>query len=292
MNDQPTANRPPRFLPVDLWTLAYLGVTTLALARVAPAAGLASVWLAHGLLLVVVLLAPRARRSGAVGRFVGELYPLLLLLPLYTEVGLLNAARGVSHDALVQRWEQALLGGQPARDWIRAWPSPALSTLLHAGYLSYFPILVASTLGLWLAGRRDGARRVLLLMMATFYICYTTFLAFPVAGPRYLWPLADNVATATPVARFTHALVAGGSAWGTAFPSSHVAVALAVSVSAWREWRGLGRLLVAATVLLALGTVYGQFHYAVDTLAGAALGTLVLAVSWPLAGAPAGAARA
>jgi membrane-associated phospholipid phosphatase len=113
-----------------------------------------------------------------------------------------------------------------------------------------------------------------------------------VAGPRYLWPLADNVATVTPVARFTHALVAGGSAWGTAFPSSHVAVALVVSVSAWREWRGLGRLLVAATVLLALGTIYGQFHYAVDALAGAALGTLVLAVSWPLAGAPAGAARA
>jgi len=282
----------PRLLPVDLWTLVYLGVTALALARAAPVDPPPALWLAHGLLLAVVQLAPRARRAGGVGRFVGEFYPLLLLLALYTEVGLLNAARGVAHDVLVQRWEQALFDGQPARDWIRAWPSPALGTLLHAGYLAYFPILVASTLGLWLAGRRAGARRVLLLMMATFYVCYSIFLVFPVAGPRYLWPLADNAASATPVARFTHALVAGGSAWGTAFPSSHVAVALVVSVSAWREWRALGRPLLVATTLLACGTVFGQFHYAVDALAGAALGALVLGVSWRRAGAPAGAARA
>jgi membrane-associated phospholipid phosphatase len=38
-------------------------------------------------------------------------------------------------------------------------------------------------------------------------------------------------------------------------------------------------VLVPAAVLLAFGTVYGQFHYAVDALAGAALAALVLVSS-------------
>lgn len=38
-------------------------------------------------------------------------------------------------------------------------------------------------------------------------------------------------------------------------------------------------ILLAAAPLLTLGTVYGQFHYAVDAVAGAALAAAVVAVS-------------
>jgi membrane-associated phospholipid phosphatase len=147
---------------------------------------------------------------------------------------------------------------------------------MHAAYLSYYFVLALAPLGLWLSGRREAARRTLLLMMVTFYVCSALFLLFPVAGPRYLFAPAANAATATPIAVFTHRLVAGGSAWGTAFPSSHVAVALVAAVCAWRGWRPLGAALLPAAALLALGTVYGQFHYAVDAVAGAAVGGLVL----------------
>jgi membrane-associated phospholipid phosphatase len=109
-------------------------------------------------------------------------------------------------------------------------------------------------------------------MMTTFYLSHGAFMAFPVAGPRYLFPLPENAAIAGRVVGFAHRVVAGGSAWGTAFPSSHVAVTLVAAARAWREWRPLG------AALLALGTVYGQFHYAVDALAGVALGAGVLAL--------------
>ena len=128
---------------------------------------------------------------------------------------------------------------------------------MHAAYLSYYGILVAAPLGLWLAGRRAAARATLLLTMTTFYLCYTIFLAFPVAGPRYLLAPARNAATAVPVAAFTHRLLEGGSAWGTAFPSSHVAAALVAACCAWRGWRPLGMALVPLSLLLSLATVYG-----------------------------------
>ncbi len=45
---------------------------------------------------------------------------------------------------------------------------------------------------------------------------------------------------------------------------------------AWRGWRPLGSVLVPAALLLSLATVYGQLHYAVDALAGAAVAAVVL----------------
>lgn len=272
---------PPGASPsaIDRVTLAYLAVAlafTLGRGpRTSPAVLLLPLALA-AIGLVAALLAPRARRAGPVGQLLAEFYPLALTVALYTQVGLVNASRGEAHDALVQRWEQALFGCQLSSDWIRAFPSPAWSTLMHAAYLSYYAIVAGSPLGLWLSGRREAARQTLLAMMVTFYVCYTAFFLFPVAGPRYLFPPAHNAATAVPVAVLTHRLLENASAWGTAFPSSHVAVALVTAVCAWRSWRALGAVLLPCAALLTLGTVYGQFHYGVDALAGAALAALVL----------------
>lgn len=268
-----------RLRPLDRWTLGYLGVTSVFLAIRWPLLSHPGLLLvAHLGLLGVVLLAPRVRTGGPVGAFLGEFYPLIVVTALYTELGLLNAAAGVGNDALVQSWEQALFGCQPSREWIRAQPWPALSWPMHLGYLSYYFILASAPLGLWFSGRRAGAGRAILLMMVAFYLCYSAFLLFPVAGPRYLFPLAQNAATDVWPAVFAQRLLNQAASWGTAFPSSHVAVALVAAVTAWWSWPALGGVLLPAAVLLSFGTVYGQFHYALDALAGALLAGLVLTV--------------
>jgi membrane-associated phospholipid phosphatase len=270
------------------WTLGYVAFATLRLLAGGddrPAATPAILLVYAGLGLAA-FAAPRLRARGGAAGFLGEFYPLLATVGLYTAIGFVNSARGVSHDAAVQAWEQALFGGQPSRDWIRAAPSPWLAIPLHAGYLSYYFVLAAAPLGLWAAGRRDGARRATLAMMAAFYLCYAAFLLFPVAGPRYAFAPADNLATRTAIARFVQRLLDGGAAWGTAFPSSHVAVAVVAAVSAFREWRALGAVLIPAAALLTLGTVYGQFHYAVDALAGLVVAAAVVFASRPRKMAP------
>ena len=270
-----------RLAPLDRWTLGYLAFATAMLAtsgRSRPPGAIA-ILTAYALLAAVAAAAPSLRRRGGVAGFLAEFYPLLVTVGLYTAVGMINRAAGVSHDGTVQGWEQALFGGQPSRGWIRAAPWPWLSWVLHAGYLSYYFILAGAPLGLWLSGRRDGARRVTVAMMAAFYVCYAAFLLFPVAGPRYLFPLAANAASDTAIARFTQRLLDHGAAWGTAFPSSHVAVSLAAAGATMGEWRPFGVILLVAASLLTLGTVYGQFHYAVDAVAGAALAAAVVAVS-------------
>ncbi len=265
--------------PIDRATLAYLalalGFTLVRGPRSLPLVLLLPCALALAA-LVATVVAPRARRSGPLAQLLAEIYPLLLTPALYNHVGLVNSAHGVAHDALVQQWEQALFGTQVSLAWIRAFPSPSWSTLMHAAYLSYYLILAAAPLGLWFSGRRRASRAAVLAIMATFYACYAVFLVFPVAGPRYSFAAAENAATAVPLAVFSRRFLEAGSAWGTAFPSSHVAAALVAAFAAWRGWRPLGSPLLVAAALLTLATVYCQFHYGIDALAGVVVAVLVL----------------
>jgi membrane-associated phospholipid phosphatase len=268
-----------RCSPLDRWTLGYGVVASIALASrwSLPLPHPALLVAGHVLLFAIVCLAVtlRGRRPGA---FLAEFYPVIIVTGLYTEVGILNGTRGLSHDALVQSWDMALFGRQPSLDWIRSHPWPPMSAVLHLAYMSYYVIVPGAPLGLWLSGRRDAALETLLRIMATFYVCYTIFLLFPVAGPRYLFPMADNAATAVAPAQWVHSILRSGSAWGTAFPSSHVAVSLVAALSALLAWPALGGPLLVLTILLAMGTVYGQFHYGIDALAGAVVGMAMLAV--------------
>ncbi len=269
--------------PIDIATLVYVAVATLALARPLAGDGLPG-WgwllLAHGLLVLLVFLAPRARRAGPLGRFVGDWYPMLLLGGLYGEIGVLTLANGVSHDAAIQRLETLVFGSQVSYRWIRETPDPALSWVLHLSYLSYYPVLYASPLVLWLGGRRDAARHTILALMVVFYVCYVVSLFFPVAGPRYTFPLPDNAATAVWPARAAQWLLDHGDSWGVAFPSSHVAASVVATGMALRHERRLGLVLLPFTTGLVLAVVYGQFHYAVDALAGLALAAGTLAMMW------------
>src|SRR2546425_1143896 len=91
----------------DLATLLYVTLATGAVLAFWGADHDGWDWLltAHALLVVLVLLAPVARESGPVGRFLGEWYPILLLLGLYAEVGVVNVDLAYQHDQAIQRLE-------------------------------------------------------------------------------------------------------------------------------------------------------------------------------------------
>jgi len=267
-----------RFAPIDVATLLYVAGVTAAVFLFGRTDGAEVRWVlaAHVLVVGVVLLAPHARTAGPVGRFVGDWYAIILVTALYAEIGVLNLDFGYHHDFAIQHLEQWVFGSQVSYRWIRAMPSPALSWVLHVCYLSYFAIVVGAPLGQWLHGRRDGARLTIFAIMVTLYFCYLVSLFFPVAGPRYAFPLAQNAATQVGSARAAQWLLNNGDSWGAAFPSSHVAAALVATVCALWFWRPLGLALALPTIGLVFGVVYGQFHYGVDALSGIIVAAAVL----------------
>lgn len=198
--------------------------------------------------------------------------PLIALLFLYAEIPMLLRAAGHDrvYDATVIRWEQAIFSAQPALRWAARVPSRFLSETLHAAYLSYYGIIFAVPLILFATGRRQDYDAAVFVLMTTFVVCFVAYLFFPVAGPRYLW---RGGRTESGFFRaIALSVLESRSSRGTAFPSSHVAVAVTQTILAWKYLGRVGAAIGVLAIGLAFGAVYGGFHYAVDVIAGALLG--------------------
>jgi membrane-associated phospholipid phosphatase len=273
----PAQARPDPLRAVDLLLLGYLAIVSVVAALRAPRAP-ECWWLlvAHGLVVVLVYLVTRPG-LGPVGRTIREIYPLLLLPALYSELDILNSVTVPVHDPLVRQWELLLFGAQISREWWQAAPSRFWSAVFHAAYLSYYLIVSAPALYFAWRGDLQAVRRFVLVVIATFVICYLIFIFFPVAGPYYEFRRPPGWFTDNLPARLTYEALASGSSYGAAFPSSHVAAALAATLTAARSSPRLGLLMVIPTLLLTIGVVYCQMHYGVDALGGLAVG---LVVTW------------
>jgi membrane-associated phospholipid phosphatase len=205
-------------------------------------------------------------------------YPLLLVPLLYLELALLNQAvhGGAYFDAIVIGWEQALFGGQPSREWAAALPRLWASEPLHAAYLSYYPLIYGPALALFLSGRHAVFERAVFALMLVFFVHYLFFIYFPVQGPRYLFtPPAGGIEHGF-FYGLAHRVLEAGSSRGAAFPSSHVGVAIAQVIIVAQVWRRAALPLAVVAGGLAVGAVYGGFHYATDALAGVLLGSVTV----------------
>ncbi len=267
--------------PVERLLLGYVLVTgIIALARLPAQPALAWVLAANLLIVLLVALARRAD-PGPFGTGLRIIYPLLLLGALYPAVEIFNQFGAVLvHDRAVQQWEAALFGGQVSRTWWQAAPSASWSTVLHGAYFAYYPLVLGPPIAFLALGRSRDAERSVLWLLSTFLLCYLGFILFPVAGPYYEFPRPSASFLDNPAARLVYATLSQGSAYGAAFPSSHVAATLVATAAAWRASSRLGAVLTVPAVLLTVGVVYCQMHYAVDALAGVLLaGILVVGLA-------------
>jgi membrane-associated phospholipid phosphatase len=251
---------------------AYLVVTGVRLAL--GDADINGVVLAFHLALLAIALASLFTRAVPAG--LGDWLPMIAVPFLYVELPYVIAAAGHTgvFDEAVIRWETAMFGGAPSSDWAVAWPALWISEALHAAYAAYYPIIYSVPTLLYVAGRRRDFSEGVFVLLLSFIVCFLTFSVFPVEGPRYRH-----------IAEMPGAVRAGvlwllerGSSHGTAFPSSHVAVAVTQSILATRYFGARGALLWIPTTGLALGAVYGGFHYAVDAVAGVVVAGITSAV--------------
>ena len=230
---------------------------------------------AHLGLPLLAYLAAHAREDG-IGGMIRIAYPIVILSGLYSSIDVLNGfGSAATWDRQLQALEFSVFNSQPSRDWWQAAPSDFWSTVMHGVYFSYYIIVPLPVAVLMVKGRRAETAAYLNGVIATFLACYLCYIFFPVAGPYYEFahPTGEFVANAP--ARIVYAALARGSSFGAAFPSSHVAATAAATIGAWRTMPRLGMALLVPTILLAVGVVYCQMHYVIDSDAGLALGAAI-----------------
>ena len=112
--------------------------------------------------------------------------------------------------------------------------------VLCAGFFTSLVPVVGVLLLLYVAYRI--ARAVMLATMVAYVACFAVFVLYPVAGPNYAFDHPTGPVREVWSARLVYNVLAGGSSFGAAFPSSHVAATLAATVALWRTWKPLGAL--------------------------------------------------
>ncbi len=153
---------------------------------------------------------------------------------------------------------------------------------MHLGYFSYYPLVTLGPILLVLQGRDRDASAVVLSTMVAFVVSYVVFVLYPVAGPNYAFEHPTGPVREVWSAKLVYGMLAAGSSFGAAFPSSHVAASTAATLMLWHVWRPLAAIFALPLVLLIIGTVYCQMHYGIDASSGLIVGILAtfIAAKW------------
>jgi len=165
--------------------------------------------------------------------------------------------------------------------WIRR----IVGEYLHGCYFAFYFIIATTVLSAAILSYRRKTRRVwtgsLAALSLTFYVCFCTYILWPVKGPYYTLEKADPIDVGFYVSRLVHKLLNSESSCGTATPSSHCAVAAACWVL-WMLMFGIygfiGGLFVVPGLIFA--TVWCGFHYATDAYLGTGIGVVMAAAAW------------
>jgi membrane-associated phospholipid phosphatase len=215
-------------------------------------------------------------------RLVRNWHPLVLFPFLFKEVEPLASAIGDWRlTSTIPAIEARLFAGQPSLYLSQRLAFVPLSEFLHLCYLAYV-IVIPAVAGYWyVTGRRDAFGELMLMLSVAMFGSYLFFILLPVDSPYYLTarlapPLSDHFFFG-----LVHQVSARGGARGGAFPSAHASGALVVFLVAWRHQRRLAFLLAPIIGGVVMATVYGRFHYALDSIAGLLVAAVVvLACRW------------
>ena len=264
------------FRPYDVLSAAFLVVITLLIVLFHKNVERSYTYAGGHLCLVVlivgiVLLGERFRsRSLTILR---DLYPFVLLLFLFEEMERLTHLLfpGWQNHLLIAA-DHFLFGVHPTV-WLERIVSPVLTEFLECIYLSYYVLLPAGGFLFYFMAPRKTFEVTLTAVCLAFYVCFLGYVLLPAEGP---WKSLAHLQMVDIDDSFFRQIVAAvqrtGGIVGGCFPSAHVSVACAALTSFFFFCRSVFYPLVPYTLLLAFATVYGRYHYAIDSLAGVVIG--------------------
>ena len=202
--------------------------------------------------------------------FFRGLYPVLLFGYFYTSGHAFN--RIIFRDWLDPFFmgiDQFIFGYLPSLVWGKLYSYWAIQELFHFAYFCYYPMIAGIPIYLYFT-QKDAFREVIFNLTFVFYCCYTIYSVLPVIGGRFL-PEAMALTKTYRGGPFTHIMVfiyRTSNHLGGAFPSSHIAVAIVLTISALKYIRPLGYICTVITFFLSLATVYCHYHWFIDAVFG------------------------
>lgn len=237
-------------------------------------------------------------------RFFSLGWPLalfMLLLPSFNafKQRILPQA-GFRYDADLAAIDRLLFGGDPGPWLHQLLGSPATTRFFDTAYHGWF---VLTTLGLCVVGlcASTRTRGQYMLAYAAIWIILGSLLAWivPAAGPAFYQVLVEPAGAEPFLFVHEQLAIAGDTSFLTslgnqdylrenfassslamgggisAIPSIHNAMAALFAIASFRVHKLLGFLMIGFAMLIWIASVYLNWHYAIDGIAGAAGATVI-----------------
>jgi len=209
-------------------------------------------------------------------------YPHLFFLFCFEELSrLVHLANPGWEDAKLIAFDCWLTGVNPSL-WLERFAHPALNEFMQFSYFTYFLFLLI--LGAILYYQRDFQSywAVMTYSVIGYGFGYIIAMLFPVQSPWFtLAGQWHEELAGGPFTALINLIEKCGRVHGAAFPSQHVAGAMAALWGAWRHRRWLFWIFLPFVACMCVSTVYVRNHYVADVLGGLVTGTLgYLAGRW------------
>lgn len=202
-------------------------------------------------------------------------YPHLFFLFCFEEMGrLVHLVNPGWEDARLIAFDRWLTGVNPSL-WLEQFTHPALTEFMQFAYFTYFMYL--AILGAILYYQRDFESywAVMTYSAAGYVFGYVIAALFPVQSPWFtLAGQWHSELIGGPFTALINLIEKYGRVHGAAFPSQHVAGAMAALLGAWRHRRWLFWIFLPFVACMCVSTVYVRNHYVADVLGGMLTGTL------------------
>lgn len=220
-------------------------------------------------------VAPRLTYLERFWHFWRHWYPHLFFLFCFEELGrLVHLVQPGWQDAKLIAFDHWLTSVHPTI-WLEQFATPGRNDLMQFVYITYFTYLLV--VGGVLYYRRDWRAywSLMTYSMVGYAIGYVIAICFPVESPWFAmagcWHGELRGGPATALINFIEHY---GRVRGAAFPSQHVAGAVAATWGAWRHRRWLFWVMLPLVLCMCVSTVWGRYHYVADVFAGLVTGTL------------------
>jgi membrane-associated phospholipid phosphatase len=208
--------------------------------------------------------------------FVRSYYPVTLYLFFFLSVSVTNKVFFSDWlDPFFQSIDFAIFGYLPSMEWGLRFDNIWFKEWIYFSYFSYYLMIIWLPV-IFYRKHREAMDEMVFVLSFVFYFCYFIFSWLPVVGGRYI-PLAMEMTRQANGGIFTAIMAfiyTNSPHMGGAFPSSHIAIALVLSLLAFKYFRKLGYLFLFLTAFLSFATVYCHYHWFIDAVFGVLTGFL------------------
>jgi len=209
-------------------------------------------------------------------------YPHLFFLFCFEEMGkLVHLVSPLWQDAKLIAFDHWLTGVNPSL-WLEQFARPDLNEFMQFAYFTYFLFLLILSAILYYRREWESYWAVMTYSAIGYALGYIISMLFPVQSPWFTFAgMWHGDLAGGPFTALINLIEKCGRVHGAAFPSQHVAGAMAALWGAWRHRRWLFWIFLPFVLFMCVSTVYVRNHYVADVFGGMVTGTLGYAIgSW------------